>query len=213
MWLHGCMGLGWQLGILVHMHGCNGHEHHVVHASAITWNKESTNLSPNTHQWCQNTSWSQLTHLINHVYSPHSYNETNTTFLRQGDENYVSMSLTDGLYTRNVDPTLLTNDTNTQHAHNSDHFSIILNLLPYTNRTPTNTANAHATPNTHALIFAGVGISRAPWHAHAHVRLLSYKGYSSVIGAQGFTGRGAHQQNLATLNKNIYICKFRCSKS
>ena len=62
------------------------------------------------------------------------------------------MSFTDGLYTRNVDPTLLTNYTNTQHAHNSDHFPIILNLLPYTNCIPTNIA-------TRALIFAGVGIS------------------------------------------------------
>jgi exonuclease III len=82
----------------------------------------------------EDLQWKNFTTSLDLEYIP-----TNTTFTRQGGNNYTSTSLIDGFYIKSPDNNLYSSTTNTHMNLNSDHYPIALHI-------PHNTLLARPTP-------------------------------------------------------------------
>ena len=81
------------------------------------------NDSVNTPPQAEDLQWKTFTASLNFEYIP-----TNTTFSRQGGNNYTSTSLIDGFYINSPDNNIYSFTTNTHMNLNSYHYPITLHI-------------------------------------------------------------------------------------
>jgi hypothetical protein len=84
---------------------------------------ESSITPPQT----EDMEWRTFTDILNLTYIP-----TNSTFTRQGGQNYIQTNLIDGYYIQTPNNTLYTSTTNHDYNLNSYHSPIILQIPPNT---------------------------------------------------------------------------------
>jgi exonuclease III len=91
---------------------------------ALIGRQNESNITP---PQTEDIEWRTFTDTLNLTYIP-----TNSTFTRQGGQNYTQTNLIDGYYIQTPNNTLYTSTTNHDHNLNSDHSPVTLQIPPNT---------------------------------------------------------------------------------